>query len=457
MIEALSTLGPLDAWIVLVGALCGIACAPLGCFLVLRKMSMMGDAISHAVLPGLAVAFLVSGSRASWPMFVGAAVVGILTAVFTEWIRTRGRVDEGASMGVVFTALFALGLVLIVQAADAVDIDPGCVLYGQMEFTPLAPPVAVGPLSLPPVVVTLGVVALVNLAFVGLFFKELKLSSFDPGLADTLGISSTLMHYALMTLVAVTAVASFEAVGNILVVAVLIVPAAAAYLLTDRLWVMVLLSLAVAVLGAALGHVGAIAVPAAFGLGTVSSAGAMAVALGCLLALAVVLAPRHGLVGRALAARSVAHRVDREDMLARLYRRDEGAAAASEPAAALGGESPRRVLKRLLRSGVITLEAGGMPELTEAGRAEAGEVVRRHRLWETYLDRHTGVAPDHLHASAERLEHAESAGLAEALRAEAGDPEVDPQGKRIPRGEAGQEASGGSAGAGASEASGGTD
>ena len=421
----------LDGWIIAIGALCGIACAPLGCFLVLRKMSMMGDAISHAVLPGLAVAFLVSGSRASWPMFVGAAVVGILTAVFTEWIRAKGKVDEGASMGVVFTALFALGLVLIVQAADAVDIDPGCVLYGQMEFTPLAPPVQVGPFEVPPVAVTLGSVALVNLLFTGLFFKELKLSSFDPGLSDTLGISSTLMHYALMTLVAVTAVASFEAVGNILVVAVLIVPAATAYLLTDRLGPMILWSLMVAVLGSALGHLGAVAVPAAFGLGSVSSAGAMAVALGVLLAAAVVLAPRHGVVGRALAAQSVAHRVDREDLLARLYRREEGVAA-GPTAATPFGEDPRRVLKRLVRGGLAQAPVGGPAELTEAGRAEAEEVVGRHRLWETYLDRHTAVAPDHLHASAERLEHADSAGLADALRAESGDPAVDPMGKRIP-------------------------
>ena len=420
----------LDGWIVAIGALCGVACAPLGCFLVLRRMSMMGDAISHAVLPGLAVAFLVSGSRASWPMFVGAAVVGVLTAVFTEWIRVRGKVDEGASMGVVFTALFALGLVLIVQAADAVDIDPGCVLYGQMEFAPLAPPVGLGPVRVPPVALTLGVVALVNLAFTGLFFKELKLSSFDPGLADTLGVSSAAMHYALMTLVAVTAVASFEAVGNILVVAVLIVPAATAHLLTDRLGPMVLLSIAVAVLGSVLGHAGAVAVPAAFGLGSVSSAGAMAVALGLLLAAAVVLAPRHGVLGRALAARSVARRVDREDLLARLYRREEGGAAQTPGEGP--GDDPRGTLRRLLRGGLAEAPAGGPAQLTDAGRAEAEAVVGRHRLWETYLDRHTAVAPDHLHASAERLEHADTEGLAEALRAESGDPEVDPMGKRIP-------------------------
>lgn len=429
MIEALSTLTwALDGWIIAVGALVGLACAPLGCFLVLRKMSMMGDAISHAVLPGLAVAFLVSGTRESWPMFVGAALVGILTAVCTEWIRDRGRVDEGASMGVVFTALFALGLVLIVQAADTVDIDPGCVLYGLMEFTPLDT-VALFGWEVPRVARTLGAVAIVNLAFVALFFKELKLSSFDPSLSNTLGISSRAMHYALMTLVAVTAVASFEAVGNILVVAVLIVPAATAYLLTDRLAAMLLISVIVAVAGAALGHLSAIAVPAAFGFGSVSSAGAMATALGVLLAGAAVFAPRHGMAGRWLAARSVGQRVEREDLLATLFRGEEAAASRFE---AVDPGLPPGALRKLARRGLVVLDDASPPRLSEAGRAEAAAIVRRHRLWETWLDQNTALPPDHLHASAERLEHANPLGLAERLQAETGNPRVDPHGSAIP-------------------------
>ncbi len=114
-----------DTWIVVIGVLCAGSCALLGNFLVLRRMSMMGDAISHAVLPGLAVAFLITGSRASPVMFVGAAIVGVLTALFTQWVHRFGEVDRGASMGVVFTTLFAIGLILIVRAADHVDLDPG--------------------------------------------------------------------------------------------------------------------------------------------------------------------------------------------------------------------------------------------------------------------------------------------------------------------------------------------
>ena len=285
----------LDGWIIAAGALCAIASALLGPYLVLRKMSMMGDAISHAVLPGLAIAFLISNSRASLPMFFGAAIVGLLTAIFTEWIRSFGKVDEGASMGVVFTGLFALGLVLVVQAADKVDLDPGCVLYGAIEMTPLDTTTFLG-YDVPRVVITLGAVALLNLTCILLFYKELKITSFDPALATTLGISSRLMHYMLMTLVAVTAVASFEAVGNILVVAMLIVPAAAAYMLTDRLGVMIFLSVIFGIASAVLGHLGAIMVPPIFGYGSTTTAGMMALAAGLLFAIAALCGPRHGII-----------------------------------------------------------------------------------------------------------------------------------------------------------------
>ncbi len=310
MLESLSDWSwALDGWIIAAGALCAVASALLGPFLVLRKMSMMGDAISHAVLPGLAVAFLITGSRASLPMFVGAAIVGLLTALFTEWIRSFGKVDEGASMGVVFTGLFALGLVLVVQAADKVDLDPGCVLYGAIELTPLDT-VKVGAWDIPRVVLTLGSVALLNLVCVLLFYKELKISSFDPALATTLGISARFMHYLLMTLVAVTAVASFEAVGNILVVAMLIVPAAAAYMLTDRLSVMLGLSVVFGIASAVLGHVGAISVPAIFGYESTTTAGMMALAAGLLFALAALFGPRHGILSKLLHRRRLSAEIE---------------------------------------------------------------------------------------------------------------------------------------------------
>jgi manganese/zinc/iron transport system permease protein len=292
----------IDTWIVVVGVLAAVSCALLGNFLVLRKMSMMGDAISHAVLPGLAIAFLVTGARASVTMFIGAAVVGVLTAVFTQWISKFGNVDRGASMGIVFTTLFALGLILIVQAADHVDLDPGCVLYGAIELTPLdvvwQPELFGLTLAVPRAAAVLAAVTLLNLFFIVLFFKELRISSFDPELATTMGINANLMHYLLMTLVAITTVAAFEAVGSIIVIAMLITPAAAAHLLTDRLASMIVMSVVLAILAAVLGHLSALVVPGWFGFAGTSTSGMMAVMSGLIFTVVLFCAPRYGILVR---------------------------------------------------------------------------------------------------------------------------------------------------------------
>ncbi len=322
MMRLLNWTWSLDGWIVAAGVLCAVASSLLGNFLVLRKMSMLGDAISHAILPGMAAAFFISGNRSSLTMFLGAVIVGVLTALFTQWIRDFGKVDEGASMGVVFTSLFALGLVMIVQAADHVDLDPGCVLYGAIELTPLDTQSVFGR-EVPRVVVVLSVVLVINLLFVLLFYKELKLCSFDPALATTTGFCSGLMHYAITTLVAVTAVASFESVGNILVVAMFVVPPAAAYLLTDRLWAMILISALLAALSATLGHVAAITVPGWFGFRSTTTAGMMAVIAGLLSLLVALLAPRHGVLVKLVRRRLLALRILAEDVIALLYRLDE--------------------------------------------------------------------------------------------------------------------------------------
>ncbi|MEX2381281.1 MAG: metal ABC transporter permease [Opitutales bacterium] len=292
-----------DTWIAFTGMLCAISCAIPGCFLVLRRMSMMGDAISHAVLPGLAIAFLSTGMRDSFPMFIGAAVVGVLTALFTQWISTFGKVDRGAAMGIVFTTLFAIGLILIVRAANHVDLDPGCVLYGAIELTPLdmvelapfnLPGDAV--MNLPRAAVMNGTVLLINLCIVVLLFKELRLSSFDPALAETLGFFPGFMHYLLMTMVAVTTVAAFESVGSIIVIAMLIVPAATAMLLTRRLIPMIFIACGVGAASSWIGHYMAIRIPPLFGISDTTSSGMMAFATGMLFTMVWIFNPKEGLL-----------------------------------------------------------------------------------------------------------------------------------------------------------------
>ncbi|MHC4989480.1 MAG: metal ABC transporter permease [Planctomycetota bacterium] len=431
----------IDSWIVVVGVLCALSCALLGNFLVLRRMSMMGDAISHAVLPGLAVAFLISESRTSAVMFLGAAVVGVLTAVFTQWVHSFGRVDRGAAMGVVFTTLFAIGLILIVRAADHVDLDPGCVLYGSIELAPLDRLPLAG-LSVPRSAIVLGGVLLLNLLFVVIFYKELKISSFDPALATSLGINARVMHYALMTMVAITTVACFESIGSILVIAMLIVPAATAHLLTDRMRPMILVSLVIAAACAALGHVSAVTVPSWVGVEGASTAGMMAVVAGLVFAVVVVLAPRHGVLVRLLQRARTRLRTTQEDALTLLLRLEELGPIDTgrvSPTALLqrigsGRMLSRLALHRLRVSGQVRRE-GASYRLTDAGRSQATGLLRAHRLWESFLVQHLPLAPDHVHASAERLEHVTSERMRRDLAAATRSPTHDPHGRRIPPGD----------------------
>jgi manganese/zinc/iron transport system permease protein len=426
-----------DGWIVLAGMLCAVAAALLGNFLVLRRLSLLGDAISHAVLPGLAIAFFVSGSRNSWAMFCGAVLVGVLTALATEWIRRWGNVDEGASLGVVFTSLFALGLVMIVQAADHVDLDPGCVLYGAIELTPLDT-LQLGTWHVPRAVVTLGLVALVNGLFVLICFKELKLTSFDPALATSIGFPAHIVHYVLMILVAVTAVASFECVGNILVVAMFIVPPAAACLLTDRLTTMIGLSVLLAAVSAVLGHVGALVVPAWFGFQSTSTSGMMAVAAGAILALAAAFGPHQGIVVRLCRRGLLAWGILAEDVLALLYRREERGPAGDTPQHELQSWlladrfSLAAVVCILSWRGLLSGNAQGY-RLTSRGQARARELVRSHRLWEHYLVSAAGLDSQRIHDKAEQFEHFTNPKLRAQLDSATNGPHVDPHGRPIPK------------------------
>lgn len=429
----------LDTWIVVVGALCAMACALLGNFLLLRRMSMMGDAISHAVLPGLAAAFLLTGARTSGAMFIGAAVVGVLTALFTQWVHGFGRVDRGASMGVVFTALFAVGLILIERGAQHVDLDAECVLYGEI-VTVVMDRVSIGGWMVPRPALVLAGVLLLNGAVVTFLHKELKISSFDPALATTLGINATFMHYLLMTLVAITTVASFEAIGSILVIAMLIVPPATAHLLTDRLWPMIGVSLLVAAASAALGHVSAITVPTWFGFTDTVTAGMMAAAAGAIFLVVMLLAPRHGVLSKLIYRVALSRRILCEDVLGLLWRLEElnaeeqSAMAPSLLRRAMGvGPITSRLTLAWLRMTDRVRRAGRGYRLTEMGREEAASLVRSHRLWEAFLAKHLGLAADHLHRPAERLEHITAPAMQQALARETLYPARDPHGKPVPQ------------------------
>jgi manganese/zinc/iron transport system permease protein len=281
-------------WVVLMGAMVAIACGLVGNYLILRRMALVGDAISHSVLPGLAIAFLLTGSRGSGVMFFGALIAGIATTLLIEVIHKKSRVKQDAAIGIAFTSLFALGVILITvyAASGKVDLDQECVLYGEIGLVWLEDHTVVAGATLgPESVVRMTIIAAMTVLLVGLFYKELLVSSFDPGLASSLGINATLVHYLLMSWLSVVVVSAFESVGAILVIAMLILPGATASLLSYRLPRIMALTVIHAIISSAGGlHL-------ALWLGC-STAGAMVVVGSILFMLAWIFSPSQGLLRR---------------------------------------------------------------------------------------------------------------------------------------------------------------
>ncbi|MCP4839017.1 MAG: metal ABC transporter permease [Planctomycetes bacterium] len=252
-----------DGWIIVVTSLVAVVCAIPGSFLLVRRQAMLGDAVAHAVLPGIAIGFLVSGSRGGGWMLVGAILAGLATAMLTQLLKGVAGVDRGSALGVVFSTLFAAGLLLIVQVADSIDLDPACVLYGQVELIPLELTDILG-FDVPRVVPWMLTMLFAMCICVVICWKELTITSFDPTMADFLGISSAVFHQLLMVLVAVSCVLAFEAVGSLLVVSLLVAPPATARLLTNRLGPMLGVAVLIGVIAIIIGHVASISLPGWF-------------------------------------------------------------------------------------------------------------------------------------------------------------------------------------------------
>jgi len=265
-------------------------CASIGAFLVLRQMAMMSDAISHAVLLGIVIAVFIVGGRETVPVIVGGVLSGILTVSIVEMLYRTGKLKQDSSIGIVFPFLFAIGVILVTQAGN-VHIDAQHVLYGSIEFVPFdtlyVGETNIGSKSL----WVLGVLAIANISFITILYKELKISTFDASVTVSVGLMPMLIHYLLMIMVATTAVVSFESVGAILVIAFFIVPASGAYLLTDKLSRMIVLSVALGIISAVTGYLLAI-------LFDVSIAGSMATTAGIVFGLIWVFAPNRGLISR---------------------------------------------------------------------------------------------------------------------------------------------------------------
>lgn len=225
-------------WIVLMGFLVTSACGLVGTYLLLRRMALVGDAISHSILFGLVAAFLLFRHVGTTVMFGAAVATGLLTVGIIEFIHRQSRVKPDAAICIAFTTLFAAGIVMLslAEMRGPVHLDAECVLYGEIAFVPLEPPVELFGVPLGPVSVvrTAGVLAAL-MVFIMLFYKELLLTAFDPGLARSLGFRTGVWHYGLMAALSIVIVSVFEAVGAILAVAMLVVPPMFAAQLSDRL------------------------------------------------------------------------------------------------------------------------------------------------------------------------------------------------------------------------------
>lgn len=274
----------------IIAALVAMACSLPGVFLILRKMAMMSDAIGHAILPGIVIAFLLTGTLNSPWLILGAALSGMATVVLVEMVRKTGLLKEDAAIGIVFPALFSLGVVLIARFAGDVHLDVDAVLLGELAFAPFDRVVLFGQ-DIPKALFVMSMILVMNTVFITLFYKELKISTFDAALAGSLGFAPTVLHYVLMSLVSITAVGAFDAVGSILVVALMVAPPAAAYLLTHRLGLMLVWSVLLGCVSAVGGYWIARVLDA-------SIAGSMATTAGLVFTLVLLVAPQRGLLSQ---------------------------------------------------------------------------------------------------------------------------------------------------------------
>ncbi len=395
-------------------ALVGVACGVLGCFVVLRRMALIGDALAHAVLPGVVIAFMLTRNSGIVGLLLGALFAGLATAVLVNLVSRYSRTKEDSSIGIVFTALFALGIVLISALPRGLHFDLKCFLFGD--------PLAVGTADLWMMVVIAPAVVLI----VTLLYHPLKISSFDPVVAAAMGLPVLLLHYLLMGMLSATVVAGLKTTGVILVVAMVITPASAAYQLTNRFWVMLSLAGLFGALSAALG------MSVAFVTNAPTGPAMVLVAAG-LFALAVLLSPSHGVVFDRIRRRRLNQHIQSEDVLKAVYRLTEAGTpctvetVASDASMGLG--RVRSMIDRLRTQGMMTADSARVG-LTSQGEAHAIEMIRSHRLWESYLVERAQLDVSAVHAAAERLEHAH--GLADEVDEQLGHPRFDPQGKPIP-------------------------
>ncbi len=398
----------------LASSMVGLMCGVLGCFIVLRNMSLVGDALSHAILPGVVFAYMIVGYSALG-FFTGAVLAGLVTAVGITWIQHNVKTKNDAAVGIVFTAMFSIGVMGIswISRNAGVHLDLKDFLFGNVLG------VADTDLYLT------GVITIYVLLSIAVFYRYLFVTTFQPIIAETMGISVKMIHYFLMLLLSFAVVASLQTVGVILVVAMLITPAATALLLSNKLrWVIVMAGI-IGLFSAILGLIFAI-------IFETTPGPAMAVTATLFYLIAVFFAPERGLVFQYFHRRKLNQKVKLEDLLkhaARLQEKGELTLSNLENKMEMNNIRLRSFIHRLRQRGMWEKQ---QVALTPQGLREGKRLMRAHRLWETYLVDQIGLTAEQIHEEAEKYEHLLSDEMLDEVDQLLGYPTTDPHGSPIP-------------------------
>ncbi|MEM1327584.1 MAG: iron chelate uptake ABC transporter family permease subunit [Bacteroidota bacterium] len=400
----------------LASSMVGVMCGILGCFIVLRNMALVGDAIAHAILPGVVFAFILVGNDAV-SFFIGSVIAALLMAVAITWIQQKVNTKNDAAIGIVFTTMFAIGVIGIsaINRNSGVHLDLKDFLFGN----PLG-------VSNEDLYLTLGVLIYVIIS-IAIYYRYLFATTFQAVIAQTMGISPNVLHYFLMLMIAFAIVASLRTVGIILVVAMLITPAATALLLSKRLERVILISAASGLVSAVLGLYIAVAF-------NTTPAPVMAVIAAFFYLLAVIFSPQKGLLIRSLRKRNLQLRIKQEDLLKQAYRlsiKEQLTKGKLQERLTINTSILNRQLAQVSSKGYFDKNSF---RLTHKGKIAAERLIRAHRLWETYQVEKMGLSEHQIHDEAERYEHLFSEELIDEVDNHLGYPTVDPHGSPIPIG-----------------------
>lgn len=407
-----------SAWAVraiIASSMVGIMCGMIGCFIVLRNMSLIGDALSHAILPGIFVSFLLVG-YSTIGFFTGSVIAGLLTAVAITWIQHNISTKNDAAIGIVFTAMFSIGVIGIswISQEKGAHLDLKDFLFGNVLG-----------ISTEDLIIT-SVVLIYTVASVILFFRYLFITTFQATIAQTMGISVKSIHYFLMLLLSFAVVSALRSVGVILVVAMLITPASTALLLSSRLQKVLVISAIIGLISAVAGMILAI-------LFNTTPGPVMVLFVTCFYLLVAVFAPETGFLPKYIARQNQSAKIMREDVIKFIHKNEnESRMPALRIFLDVSDFKLKRIINSLQKNGLLVIDNENV-KLTFAGKAEANKLVRAHRLWETYQVDKMGLSGEQIHGEAERYEHLLSDEILDEVDEKLGFPEKDPHGSPIPR------------------------